>query len=77
MVLKVLGVALLCILSIALLLTVIVPAAALMLGLGIDIPVWARAGRVFPLYSHPRVALLIGILLLLFSCWGMMRLVRL
>ena len=77
MALKVLGVAFLCAVSITLLLTVIVPAAALVLGLGIKVPVWARAGRVFSLYSHPRVALLAGILLLFFSCWWIVRLVRL
>jgi len=77
MTLKVFGIAVLCILSIVLLLRVIVPAGALVLGLGIDAPRnWAQSRKVLFWYSHPGVSLFIATLLLAIFCWGVMRLVR-
>jgi len=53
---KFLGIALLCIASLVILLRVVVPAACLVLGLGIDIPnTWARSTKVLFFYSHPWV----------------------
>jgi hypothetical protein len=75
---KVLGIAILCVLSIALLLRVVVPAAAMFLGLGIDVSNnWQRSWRSVFVYSHPGVSLFIGIVLLYLFCWGVVRLVKL
>jgi|HubBroStandDraft_6_1064221.scaffolds.fasta_scaffold50174_4 hypothetical protein len=53
-----------------------VPAACLVLGLGIDIPnTRARSAKVLFFYSHPWVSLLVGMLLLALCGWGALRLV--
>jgi hypothetical protein len=78
MVLKVLGIAILCILSITLFLKVVVPAGALVLGLGIDVPNnWAQSRKALFFYSHPGVALLTATVLMVIFCWGVIRLIRL
>jgi len=59
---KVLGIVLLAVAWLAVLLTVVLPMAALVLGLGIDAPrLLARSGRVFLVYSHPWFSLFIGL----------------
>jgi len=76
-VMKLLGIALLCIASLVVLLRVGVPAACLVLGLGIDIPnTWARSAKVLFFYWHPWVYLLVGMLLLALCGRGALRLVR-
>ncbi len=73
---RVLGVVLLCIAWLAVLLAV-VPFAALVLGLGIDIPrFWARSGKVFLVYAHPWLSLFIGLGLLIVFGWAAWRLAR-
>jgi hypothetical protein len=73
---KALAIMLLCIVSIAILLKVVVPAASLVLGLGIDLPkTWAR--KFLFLYSHPLSSLLVAIFLLVLSAWGVFRLMKL
>ena len=77
-VVKALAVALLCTFSIAVLLALVVPAASLLLGLGIDIPnVWPGSGEVLFFYSHPWVPLLVGMLLLALFGWGIWKLTAL
>jgi hypothetical protein len=74
---KVIGILFLCILSIADLLVVIIPAISLILGLGIDVPgTWARSARIMFLYSRPLIPLLVGILILILCGWGTLRLIR-
>jgi hypothetical protein len=74
-VLKILGIAILGILSFALLLKVVLPAGALVLGLGIDVPDnWSRSWKALFVYSHPAVTLLVGAALLALFCWGVTRL---
>lgn len=74
---KLIGVLLLCITSIAVFLGMVVPAAALALGLGIDIPSsWARSGKVLLVYSHPWIFLIIGTTLLVVFGWGVWKLTR-
>jgi hypothetical protein len=77
-VLKLLGIVLLCIASIAVLLGMIVPVAASgILGLGIEVPnFWTRMGRVVLVYSYPWVSLFVGMLLLAVFGWGLWRLIR-
>jgi hypothetical protein len=59
-------------------LKVVVPAGALVLGLGIDAPQnWAQSRKALFLYSHPGVALLLATVLIAIFCWGVVRLVRL
>ena len=75
MALKMLGIAILGILSIALLLKVVLPAGALVLGLGIDVPNnWSRSWKALFLYSHPAITLLVGTALMALFCWGVIRL---
>lgn len=77
MALKMLGIAILGILSIALLLKVVLPAGALVLGLGIDVPNnWSQSWKALFLYSHPATTLLVSVVLLGTFCWGVMRLLR-
>jgi len=74
---KLIGVVLLCITSIAVLLGMVVPAAALALGLGIEIPsAWARSGKVLLVYSHPWISLVVGTTLLVVFGWGVWKLTR-
>ena len=55
---KLLGIALLFIASIAVFVGMVLPVAALILGLGIDIPnFWARSGKVYLILLHPLVSL--------------------
>ena len=76
-VMKLLGIALLCIASLVILLRVVLPAACLVLGFGINIPnTWARSTKVLFFYSHPWVSLLGGMLLFALCGWGALRLVR-
>jgi len=73
---KLVGVALLCIASVAVLLGVVGPIAlSLIAGLGIQVPqFWARSGRVFLVASYPWVVLVAGVLLLVVFGWGIWRL---
>lgn len=74
---KITGIVFLCVLSIAVLLVVIIPAVSLVLGLGIDVPnVWARSGKILFFYSRPWIPLLLGILILVLCGWGALRLIR-
>jgi hypothetical protein len=73
---RMLVVILLCITSVAILVALILPAAALTLGLGFAVPRWWRLGK-FPLvYSHPSVSLLVGTLLLALVALGVWKLMR-
>ena len=78
---KGLGIALLCVASVAVLLAGVVPAAILLLGLasgiGIDIHnPWARSEKILFFYSRPWVPLLVGMLLLALFGWGIWKLTR-
>ena len=74
---KALGLVLLCIASLGLLLGVVIPSASLVLGLGISIPNnWAQSGKVLFFYAHPWIPLLVGILLLAACGWGVFRFAR-
>jgi hypothetical protein len=75
---KLLGIVLLSIASIAVLVGVVLPvAASLTLGLGIDIPnFWARSGKAYFVLSYPWVSLLAGLLLLTMFGWSIWRLTR-
>jgi hypothetical protein len=77
-VMKLLGIVLLSIASIAVLVGMVLPvAASLILGLGIDIPnFWARSGKVYLILSYPWVSLLAGLLLLVVFGWSIWRLTR-
>ena len=76
-VMKLLGIVLLSIASIAVLVGMVLPVAALILGLGIDIPnFWARSGKVHLILSYPWVSLLAGLLFLVVFGWGIWRLTR-
>jgi hypothetical protein len=67
---KLLGVVLLCLASLALLLAIVLPTVALLLGLGIDVPPFLpRSG-----YSHPWLLLVGGLGLLV--GWAAWRVVR-
>ena len=74
---KLLGIVLLSIASIAVLLGMVLPVAALILGLGIDIPnFWARSGEVYLILLYPWVSLIAGVLLLFVFGWSIWRLLR-
>jgi len=74
---KLLGIVLLSIASIAVLVGMVLPVAALILGLGIDIPNFgARSGKVYLILSYPWVSLLAGLLFLVVFGWGIWRLTR-
>jgi hypothetical protein len=74
---KVLGVVLLCVVWLAVLVALVLPSAALVLGLGIDVPrFWARFGGVFLVYSHPWLSLFIGLGVLIalsLAAWHILR----
>jgi hypothetical protein len=75
--LRIFGIAILCALSIAVLLKAIIPAACLVLGLGIDVPdALARSRNALFFYSHPWASLLVGVLSLALLGWGVLRLIR-
>lgn len=77
MALRIFGIAILCALSIAVLLKAIIPAACLVLGLGIDVPdAFARSRNVLFFYAHPRASLIVGLLFLALLGWGLLRLIR-
>jgi|HubBroStandDraft_3_1064219.scaffolds.fasta_scaffold656698_1 hypothetical protein len=76
-VMRLLGIVLLSIASIGVVVGMVLPVAALILGLGIDIPNFlARSGKVYLILSYPRVSLLAGLLLLVLFGWGIWRLTR-
>jgi hypothetical protein len=76
-VMKLPGIVLFSIAAIAVFLRMVLPVAALILGLGIDIPnFWARSGKVYLILSYPWVSLLAGLLLLVVFGWGIWRLAR-
>ena len=75
-VMKLLGIVLLSIASIAVFVGMVLPvAASLILGLGIDVPIFvARSGKVHLILSYPWVSLLAGLLLLVVFGWSIWRL---
>ena len=77
-VMKLVGIVLLSIASIAVLVAMVLPvAASLISGLGIDIPnFWARSGKVYLILSYPWVSLLAGLLLLVVFGWSIWKLTR-
>jgi hypothetical protein len=76
-VMRLLRIVLLSIASIGVVVGMVLPVAALILGLGIDIPNFlARSGKVYLILSYPRVSLLAGLLLLVLFGWGIWRLTR-
>ena len=76
-VMKLLGIVLLSIASIAVFVGMVLPVAALILGLGIDIPnFWARSGKVYLILAYPWVSLLAGLLLLVVFSWSIWKLTR-
>jgi hypothetical protein len=65
-VMRLLGIVLLSIASLAVLVGMVLPVAGLILGLGIDVPNFlARSGKVYLILSYPWVSFLAGLLLLL------------
>ena len=75
--LKALGVALPCSFSIGVFLAIVVPAASLLFGFGIETPnVWPGFRNVLFLYSHLWVPLLVGILLLTVCGWAVWKLTK-
>ncbi|MFZ0296039.1 MAG: hypothetical protein WAL52_20675 [Candidatus Sulfotelmatobacter sp.] len=74
---KVLGVALLGIVSLLVLLAVVLPAVSLLLGLGVDIPSsLPRAGKALFFDAHPWLSLLVGALFLALLGWGAWKLLK-
>jgi hypothetical protein len=74
-VMKLIGVVLLSIVSIAVLVVMVLPVAVLILGLGIDIPnFWT--GKVYLVALYPWVSLLAGLLVLVVFGWGIWKLTR-
>jgi hypothetical protein len=72
-----LGVSLLCVAWIAVLFLLVLPVAALVLGLGIDVPrCWARYGKTLRVYSHPRFSLFVGLGVLAVLGWAAWHLAR-
>lgn len=73
---KLIGIAVLSVASIAVLLEVVLPVILTrVLGLGIDIPGhWGRTGRVYGPLSYPWVSLLAGLVLLSVFGWGIWKL---
>jgi hypothetical protein len=78
---KVLGVVLLCIASLAVLLAVVLPIAASLFlgflgpGIGIDLPFSAKVWLVF-VFSYPWFSLVLGLGLVIVSGWAAWRLAR-
>lgn len=70
---KGLGIAVLCVVSLSVLLVGVVPAVSLLLGLGIDIP---RSKTVVFVYSRPWLPLVASLLLLTLFGWGIWTLTR-
>jgi hypothetical protein len=65
------GVVLLCTAWLAVLFGLVLPVAVLILGLGIDLPLfWARSGRVFLVYLYPWFSLFIGLGALIVLGWA-------
>jgi hypothetical protein len=63
---RLLVVVLMCIAWLAVLLVVVFPSIALVLGLGIDVSRFrARSGKIFLVYSHPWFSLFIGLAVLI------------
>jgi hypothetical protein len=75
---KLIGIAILSVASIAVLLGVVLPVIGTrVLGLGIDIPShWGRTGTVYGPLSYPWVSLVAGLLLLSVFGWGIWKLIR-
>jgi hypothetical protein len=75
---KFLGIGLLCVASIIVFATLVLPvAASRILGLGIEVPrFWARTGNVHLILLYPWISLFIGVLLLAVFGWGIWRLAR-
>jgi hypothetical protein len=74
---KVAGIVLSCIFLIGILLGVVVPSVAFVLGLGISIPNrWMRYQKILILYSHPWFSLVGGMLLVSVLAWGIWRLAK-
>jgi hypothetical protein len=75
---KLLGIALLCIASLAVFASMVLPVmGSLVLGLGIEIPsFWARIGKPHFILLYPWVSLLVGVLLLAVLGWGVWKLAR-
>jgi len=75
---KLLGIALLSIASLAVFASMILPVmGSLFLGLGIEIPsFWARIGKPHFILLYPWVSLLVGVLLLAVLGWGIWKLAR-
>jgi hypothetical protein len=74
---KVLGIVILCIASLAVLLAVVLPIAALFLGpgIGIDVPFSAKVGLVF-VFSHPWFSVVLGLGMVIVFGWAAWRLAR-
>jgi len=75
---KLLGIVLLSIASLAVFASMVLPVmATLVLGLGIEIPrFWARSGNSHLILLYPWVSLLIGALLLVVLGWAIWKLAR-
>ena len=75
---KIVGITLLCIASVAVLLGLVLPVVVTrVLGLGIDVPShWDRTARVYGPLSYPWISLLAGLLLLSVFSWGIWKLTR-
>ena len=74
---KLLGIAILCIASVAVLLAVVLPIAALFLGpgVGIDVPSPAKVWLIF-VFSYPWFSLVLGLGLTIVFGWAAWRLAR-
>jgi hypothetical protein len=74
---KVLGILILCIASVAVLLAVVLPIAALFLGpgVGIDVPFSAKVWLVF-VFSYPWFSLVLGLGLVIVFGWAAWQLAR-
>jgi len=75
-IMKLLGIVLLSIASIAVFIGLVFPVAgSLILGFGIEIPsFWARSGKVQLVVLYPWISLLAGLLLLVVFGWGIWKL---
>jgi hypothetical protein len=75
---KLLGVALLSIASLAVFASMVLPVmGSMVLGLGIEIPsFWVRIGKPHFILLYPWVSLLVGVLLLAALGWGIWKLAR-
>jgi hypothetical protein len=76
-VMRLLGIVLLSIASIGVVVGMVLPVVALILGFGIDIPNFlARSGKVYLILSYPWVSLVAGLLLLVVFGWSIWKLMR-